>query len=166
MTTKRKAWQEPMVWLMAGIPALTVVAGLYTLYVAYHSGPLDMAPAIVQRTGQAQVLESAEDKTATNGNFRAFLFIDKHSTPWQLSIKTVPASLASHATQVVFVHPNSAKQDIQVTLPANATSVNMPSALAFKPQQIMLRNAEKTWRLVGSYEDTPTLLLMPAQQAQ
>ena len=60
MTETRKAWQEPMVWLMVGIPALTVVAGFATLIIALQSGPMDMVPASVQRVSQAQTLDGAE----------------------------------------------------------------------------------------------------------
>lgn len=31
-TEARPAWKEPMVWLVFGIPAATIVAGVYTIY--------------------------------------------------------------------------------------------------------------------------------------
>ena len=153
MTEQRKAWQEPMVWLMAGIPALTVVAGIATYFIARQSGPMDMDPASVQRISQAQTLESTEDRTATDRNYRAFLIIDK---------QTVPMSLAEKDMHLVFVHPNRAERDIDVLLLANAKSTTMSKPLDFKAQQIMLRDAEKTWRLVGSYNDQSNITLTPA----
>lgn len=166
MNETRKAWQEPMVWLMVGIPALTVVAGIATLIIALQSGPMDMDPASVQRVSQAQTLDSAEDRTATEGNFRAFLIIDKQSKPWSISVKTVPMSLAGKDMHLVFVHPNRAELDIDVLLPARATATAMPKLLDFKAQQIMLRDAEKTWRLVGSYDGQSNITLTPALSAQ
>ena len=162
MTEQRKAWQEPMVLLMAGIPALTVVAGIATYFIARQSGPMDMDPASVQRISQAQTLESTEDRTATDRNYRAFLIIDKQSKPWSISLKTVPMSLAEKDMHLVFVHPNRAERDIDVLLLANAKSTTMSKPLDFKAQQIMLRDAEKTWRLVGSYNDQSNITLTPA----
>lgn len=166
MTGQRKAWQEPMVWLMAGIPALTVVAGIATLVIALQSGPMDMVPASVQRVSQAQTLNSAEDLTAADGNYRAYMIIDQNVQPWSISVKTVPATLADSDIHVVFVHPNRADRDIDVLLPANAASAVMTRALDFNAQQIMLRDAGKTWRLVGMYDGQPNVTLTPALQAQ
>jgi hypothetical protein len=163
---QRKAWQEPMVWLMAGIPALTVVAGIATLIIALQSGPMDMIPASVQRVAQAQTLDSAEDRTAAEGNFRAFLIIDQAVQPWSIRVKTVPATLAQKDMHVVFVHPNRADRDIDVLLPANAESTAMSKALDFKSQQVLLRDSGKTWRLVGVFDGQSNVTLTPALQAR
>jgi len=166
MTETRKAWQEPMVWLMVGIPALTVVAGIATLIIALQSGPMDMVPASVQRVSQAQTLDGAEDRTATEGNYRAFLIIDRQTRPWTISVKPFPVSLAGGDMRPVFLHTTRAERDIAVLLPAKADSTAMPKPLDFKPQQVMLRDAGKAWRLVGVYDGQSTITLTPAQQAQ
>ena len=166
MTEQRKAWQEPMVWLMVGIPFLTVIAGLYTVFLAFQSGPLDMAPANVQRTGQAQVLESTEDKTAADGNYRAFLIIDQQTQRWSISVKTVPMSLTEQDMHLVFVHPNRAERDIDLLLPANVGVAVMLTPISFKAQQIILSDSQKTWRLVGQYDGNSTITLTPAQPVQ
>ena len=166
MNEQRKAWQEPMVWLMVGIPFLTVIAGLYTVFLAFQSGPLDMAPANVQRTGQAQVLESTEDKTAADGNYRAFLIIDQQTQPWSISVKTVPMNLTEQDMHLVFVHPNRAERDIDLLLPANVGVAVMLTPISFKAQQIILSDSKKTWRLVGQYDGNSTITLTPAQPVQ
>jgi hypothetical protein len=102
MNEQRSAWQEPMVWLMAGIPALTVVAGIATYFIAQQSGPMDMDPASVQRVSQSQNLDSVEDRTAIEGNYRAYLIIDQQAKPWTISVKTVPLSLAEKNTRRMF----------------------------------------------------------------
>lgn len=71
-------------------------------------------------------------------------------------------SLAEKDMHLVFVHPNRAERDIDVLLLANAKSTTMSKPLDFKAQQIMLRDAEKTWRLVGSYNDQSNITLTPA----
>lgn len=166
MSEARKAWQEPMVWLIAGIPALTVVAGITTLVIALQSGPMDMVPAHVERVGKAQTLDSPEDRAAAEGNFRAFLIIDKNRQPWSISVRTVPSSLAGHDMHLLFVHPNRAARDIDVLLPANAASTAIPHPLDFKQQQVMLRDAGNSWRLVGVYDGQSSITLTPALLAQ
>ncbi|MBP7982015.1 MAG: FixH family protein [Arenimonas sp.] len=166
MTEARKAWQEPMVWLMAGIPVLTVFAGIATLVIALQSGPMDLVPASVQRISQAQTLNGAEDRTAAEGNYRAFLIIDQHSQPWTIRVKTVPMSLAAKDLHLLFVHPNRAERDIDVLLPANAASTALPKLLDFKEQQVMLRDAGNSWRLVGVYDGQSNITLTPALLAQ
>lgn len=166
MTEQRKAWQEPMVWLMAGIPALTVVAGISTYFIALKSGPMDMVPAHVANVGKAQTLDTPEDRTAAEGNYRAFLIIDKNRQPWSITVKTTPTSLAEKDMHLVFVHPNRAERDIELLLPANTTATDMTKSLDYKAQQIMLMNAEKTWRLVGSYDNQSNITLTPALSAE
>ena len=80
-----------------GIPALTVIAGFYTLYLAFTSGPLDPVQASVQRVGKGQSLESPADSAASQGHYRAYLILDKQSNPWQLTLKTAPETLAALA---------------------------------------------------------------------
>jgi hypothetical protein len=75
-------------------------------------------------------------------------------------------SLAEKNMRLVFVHPNRAERDIELLLPANTTSTTMIKSLDFKAQQIMLRDTEKTWRLVGSYNDQSNITLTPALSAQ
>jgi uncharacterized protein len=166
MTEQRKAWQEPMVWLMAGIPALTVVAGITTLIIALQSGPMDLIPAAVQRVAQAQTLDSAEDQTAADGNYRAYLIIEQGTQPWSISVKTIPMSLAEKDMRLVFVHPNRADRDIDVLLPANVGKAVMRTPIDFVAQQIILSDSKKTWRLVGQYNSISTITLTPAQPVQ
>ena len=166
MTEERKAWQEPMVWLMVGIPALTVVAGIATLVIAARSGPLDMVPASVQRVSQAQTLDGAEDRRAAEGDYRAFLIIDRSAQPWRVSVKTVPMALAEQDLDLVFVHPNRANRDITLRLPANALDTPLVKTPDFKPQQLILRDAGNTWRLVAADDGQSTITLTPALQAQ
>ena len=58
----RPAWKEPMVWLVAAIPAASVVASVALLVSAARSSGNDDAVADrVQRTAQIQVADLAPD---------------------------------------------------------------------------------------------------------
>lgn len=153
-----------MVWMIFGIPALTVIAGFYTLYLAISSGPLDSVQASVERVGKGQALHSAADSAASQGHYRGYLVIDRQAKPWQLTLKTAPENLASQPVDVLFVHANLAKRDVRVRLESG--SGRLDKALDFSPQQIVVTDAAGRWRLVGSYHaDTANIALTAALEA-
>ncbi len=164
MSEDRKPWQEPMVWLMAGIPAATVVAGLATLAIALRAGSMDTVPSRVQRVAQAQVLASTADDTAASNGYRGFLVLERSQSQWRVSVKTVPADLAAAPLHVLFVHPTLAARDVRVDFGTGGTANT--DALDFTPQQIIVTDAAATWRLVGSYSNRSTIMLTPALSAQ
>jgi hypothetical protein len=153
-----------MVWMIFGIPALTVIAGFYTLYLAISSGPLDSVQASVERVGKGQALHSAADSAASQGHYRGYLVIDRQAKPWQLTLKTAPENLASQPVDVLFVHANLAKRDVRVRLESG--SGRLDKALDFSPQQIVVTDAAGRWRLVGSYDaDAANIALTAALEA-
>ncbi len=156
----RKAWQEPMVWLMLGIPAATIIAGFYTLYLAHASGPLDSVQASVQRVGKAQVSNSAADDAAAHADYRAELHIDRHTQTWQLALQSVPQQLVNAPIDIIFVHANDAKRDMRVRLISGQGQ--LPLTLNFVPQQIVATDSAGTWRMVGRYAASGPISLSPA----
>lgn len=153
-----------MVWMIFGIPALTVIAGFYTLYLAISSGPLDSVQASVERVGKGQALHSAADSAASQGHYRGYLVIDRQAKPWQLTLKTAPENLASQPVDVLFVHANLAKRDVRVRLESG--SGRLDKVLDFSPQQIVVTDAAGRWRLVGSYHaDAANIALTAALEA-
>lgn len=160
----RKALREPMVWLMAGIPLATIVAGIATLIIAQHAGPLDGVPASVQRVSQIQTLDSAADLAATRLDYHGYLLVERDATGWRLELKTAPPVLAEAPTQALFVHPNRAEQDVRVRLTDGRGVLQGP--LAFVPAQVVVTDDAGSWRLVGDYRGSGPLTLTPAIQAR
>jgi len=152
-----------MVWLMVGIPAATVIAGLATLAIAIQSGAMDTVPSSVQRVAQAQVLTSTVDDSTSKMGYRGYLMLDRNQPAWQVSVKTVPADLAGAPLHVLFVHPTLAARDVRVNL--GAGDVAAAVALDFIPQQVIVSDAAGTWRLVGAYSEQSVLNLTPALSA-
>ena len=161
MTENRKAWQEPMVWLMVGIPFLTVIAGFYTLYLAINSGSLDSSKVTVQRIAQAQTVENLKDTFSAEQNYYGFLIVDKSQPTWKVTLKTVPIQLRDQDIQIVFVHPQYADQDVSVVISSKQESIQLPKAFTFKPQQIVVSDVKGKWRLVGNNEDGGLIMLTP-----
>lgn len=166
MTENRKAWQEPMVWLMVGIPFLTVIAGFYTLYLSINAGPLDSPKISVQRIAQAQTVDNIVDTFSTEQKYYAFLIIDKSQPTWSLSLKTIPNHLKETDINIVFVHPQRADQDITVQLPRNQDSIQMQTNITFKPQQIVISDTQGKWRLVGVDNGNSPIMLRPVLSHQ
>lgn len=160
MTEPRKTWKEPMVWMIVGIPALTVIAGFYTLYLAIASGPLDSVQASVERVGKGQALHSAADSAASKGHYRGYLILDRQADPWQLTLKTTPENLAAKPVDVLFVHANRAERDVRVRL--DSGSGRLDKALDFTPQQVVVTDAAGQWRLVGSYDPATANIALTA----
>ncbi len=162
-TRQRKAIQEPMVWLMVGIPALTVVAGIATLIIALRSGELDSVPSPVERIAQTQTLQSPADAAANRLGYRGLLRIDRTHKPWQIQIQITPESAMRSKLQILFVHPQFAKQDVSIELDSNTGSLAKP--LPFVPQQVVVANISGTWRLVGTYSSDGDIILTPSHTA-
>lgn len=68
----RPAWRNPMVWLVAGIPAASIVAGVGLVIVAMRQ-PNDAIPDRVRRTAQIQVADLGADDRARRSGLRALL---------------------------------------------------------------------------------------------
>lgn len=160
MTPTHKPWQEPMVWLMAGIPMATVIAGLYTFYLAWASGPMDSVPVAVQRIAQSQTLVGMADRTASQGHYRGDLLLEQQTRPWQLHLKTTPEQLTNRPVEVLFVHAHRAERDVRVRLESGQGQLS--AALDFIPQQIVVTDVAGHWRLVGRYGSSASIPLTPA----
>jgi hypothetical protein len=166
MNEQRKAWQEPMVWLMVGIPVLTVLAGFYTLYLAINAGPLDSSKTAVQRIAQAQTVDNSADRLSIENDYHAFLILDKSLPIWSVSLKTAPSTLRESDINIIFVHPQRADQDITVQLPSKQESIQLPTTLEFKPQQIVISDSQGKWRLVGVDDGSNLITLTPVLSAR
>lgn len=164
MNEARSPWREPMVWLVFGIPAATVIAGLATFAIALRAGSVDSVPAPVARVAQAQVLTGTADAAATRGDYRATLNLQRDGATWRIRVETVPAALADAPLQVLFVHPTLARRDVRVELDGRAAA--RTPAPDFIPQQVIVSDAAGAWRLVGAYSELSAMKLTPALSAQ
>lgn len=76
-SARRPAWREPMVWLVAGIPALAVVGTVAMLVAAARApGGNDAVADPVRRTAQVQVADIGADAQARALGLSAVLRTD------------------------------------------------------------------------------------------
>ena len=165
-THSRPAWKEPMVWLVAAIPAASVVASVALLVAAARSsGNSDAVADRVQRTAQIQVSDLAPDLAARQRGLGATLRVDdKHVAVLPTSgafPRTAPLQLALH-------HPTRAQDDLLLILQPSTDGWSMPYAL---PQThdwtLTLAPVDGDWRLQGRLpRDRRSAGLQPALVAR
>ncbi len=152
MTEPRRAWQEPMVWLVVVIPAMSVVASIALLVAAARSsGNNDMVADTVQRTGQAQVADIGPDARAMELRLGAVLQSEDGM------LRVFPAGgefLRSQPLHLQLLHPNRQDDDISLTLVPDALGWHVKHAAeASHDWNLQLSDGDAkgdaSWRLRG-----------------
>ncbi|MDI1252129.1 FixH family protein [Thermomonas sp.] len=114
MTEPRRAWKEPMVWLVVALPALAVVASIALLVAAARSsGNNDMVADKVQHTGQIQEADIGPDARAMELKLGAVLQSEDGM------LRVFPAGgefLRSQPLHLQLLHPNRQDDDVSLTL--------------------------------------------------
>lgn len=107
---RRSAWREPMVWLVAAIPASAVLASFALLTAAARSsGTDDLVGDAVRRTAQVQVADIDADARARQLGLQAIMRIEGES----LSVLPAAGAFDRDAGLVLTLrHPTHADRDI------------------------------------------------------
>lgn len=148
-TAVRPAWREPMVWLVAGLPALGVVAGILIVVAALRSGGADALSTQVRRTGQIQQENLAPDLAAARAGLVAELQLN--AADGKLSIALSGREpLADQPLQLRLIHANQASQDRDITLhKRGALWVGQTTPAGGNAWTLRLQPADASWRLGG-----------------
>lgn len=146
MTVKTSsALREPIVWLMFGIPLLTVVAGLYTVHVAGRANATDVVNIPVSRMAQVQQSDLSADETAARAGLAANLTIADGR--WVISSKS---ALGNEALTLDLQHPIDKSRDLRLSLRKQGDRF-ISNAVVDKGNDwlLQLSDSKSTWRLVG-----------------
>lgn len=151
MTDPRPARKEPFVWLVVGIPALTVVAGFVTWWIAAQRADSDVADDHYKR-GLAinRVLE--REQVAQQAGLGAELQVQPDNI---LALRlSAPAGLAlPEALQVVLTHPVQASQDRRIAMILNPDGLYRSASVHGVTQytgQWGVAVEGSSWRLSGA----------------
>jgi hypothetical protein len=155
-TTSRAWYREPLVWLVAAIPALTVVAGLATVVIAGSN-----ADAVVvddfRKEGIAINRDPARDEAAERLGVAARLSDANGALTVQLESGRAEAprrlvAILSHATR--------AELDRMVTLEAagDGRYVVPMAPLARGHWYVEITPVDRAWRLTGEFRDAAPAL--------
>lgn len=147
-TRVRPAWKEPMVWLVAAIPAASVVASVALLAAAARSsGNNDAVADAVQRTAQIQVADLGPVLVARRLGLLAHLRVQGDR------IELTPANDAfprDAELRLWLRHPARAQDDLALTLRASAHGWQARHALPRDHDwNLDLAPADGRWRLQG-----------------
>lgn len=149
--SERPWWKEPMVWLIAGLPATAVVAGFTTYFIAAHE-PDSLVRSDYRKEGFALVEKTtAADKRASDLGLLARLTI----RDGQLAItlkgrkKIEPGRLG-----LTIIHPTKESRDMHLALePAGGASylAALPD-LGGGKRILVLEPEDRTWRITGQWQ--------------
>ncbi len=159
-TSLERQWRRnPVAWLMIAIPAATVVAGFWTLWLAASESGVDTNPDLVRRTAQVQVTSLVPDEAASRLGLSARLWVDGDA----LLVAVMP-SAGPVAPQLQLVHPIESSLDRDLLLTPDPRGWRADESLASKEAwHVRLLAADGSWRLVGRYRPGATeVLLEPA----
>ncbi|MEJ1095556.1 MULTISPECIES: FixH family protein [unclassified Pseudoxanthomonas] len=152
-TEKRSAWREPMVWVIAVIPASAVIATtLLLLTASRYSGNNDAVPDQVRRTAQIQVSDLGPDAKAKQLRLSAIVRADKTMVevlPVDGAFdRDMPLTLALH-------HPSRAALDRTLELLPASTGWRADEAIDLSHDwNVQLGAPDGTWRLLGRWDAT------------
>jgi hypothetical protein len=142
---KSSAIREPIVWLMFGIPLLTVIAGVYTLHIAGQAKATDVVNMPVTRMAQVQQSDLSADEAAARSNMTARL--DISGGQWRV---TGSDSLGGDALILDLQHPIDKTRDLRLTLQKQGSSfVNETPVDKNNDWLLQLSDSKSSWRLVG-----------------
>ena len=141
MTTHGTAhWRNPMLWLIVGLPAAVVVAGLATLAIAVESGGSDAIPDDVRRTAQIQTTELGPDERAAALKLSAVLSV--HDSDGAQALELLPATgafvdktsaegrtMRTQPLRLLLLHPTRAAEDHELRLLPTANGWRVDYAL-------------------------------------
>jgi hypothetical protein len=157
----RPWYREPLVWLVAAIPALTVVAGLSTVVIAGRSAD-DVVHDDFRKEGIAINRDPARDEAAAklgvaarvsdvDGALTVRLALDEAQAPRAL------VAILSHATRAEYDRMLTLERGADGTYSAALPTLNRGH------WYVELSPPNRAWRLTGEFVDrAPALDLRPA----
>jgi len=112
----RPAWREPLVWLVVGIPAATVVAGAFTWWIAAQRADSNVADDYYKR-GLAINRSLERESRAKALGLRAELTLAGEN---DLRLRLTGGATLPPTVSVVLTHPVRAEQDRRLSLDRQA----------------------------------------------
>jgi hypothetical protein len=161
-TTPRAAWREPMVWLVAAIPAAAVIGTFALLYVASRSSGTDDAVADqVKRTAQVQVADLGPDAMARQRRLSAVVRQGADI------VEVLPVNGdfdRSAGVELLFNHPARADLDRRVVLAPTKTGWRGNADIDLSHDwNVQLGPTDGGWRLQGRWlANQQAVYLQPA----
>lgn len=158
-----RAWWRPELWLVLGIPLLTIAGGLWTLYVASGGDLSDEgAHADVRRTAQVQTADLTPDLAAARAGLSAQLQVDR--ARGEVRVQLPREADARDAPELQFLHSLQSGRDLRARLqPRDGAWFAKLAPDAGSRWRVVLADGDRRWRLVGTLpRGGAALALQPA----
>lgn len=144
----RPAWREPMVWLVAGLPLASVIAGIALVVIASRSGGSDSIADPVRRTAQIQTADLGPDARARQLQLSAVVRIDDAG-----NVHLLPVSgqfRRDAPLRIALRHPARADLDRDLLLLPDETGWMATASIGVTHDwNVQLSPQDGQWRLQG-----------------
>lgn len=139
-------WRNPVMWLVAGLPAASVVAGIALVVIANLDGS-DAVPDPVRRTAQIQQVDLGPDAVAQRAGLSAIV----RSEDGVLEVLPVTGGFdRAKPLRAVLLHPARAAADRSLTLMPGPTGWRTTATVdPGHDWNVRLESADGRWRLLG-----------------
>ena len=143
----RPGWREPLVWLVFGIPAISVVALVWMVFIAAGPGSTDSVDTTVKRTAQIQVADLGPDEAAARLRLAALLRIDGKD----LEVLPLHAGFdTAKPLKLALRHPTRSELDHELLMQPTATGWRATLELDLAHDwTLRLVPQDNQWRLQG-----------------
>lgn len=143
---KRPFWREPMMWLVLGLPAASVVAGVILVSLAARDAS-DSVGDVVTRTAQIQVSDLSPDARARDLRLSAIVRVDEGF----LEVLPVTGEFQrQQPLRLVLRHPALAASDLELRADPADNGWRAETALALDHDwKLELMPEGMPWRLQG-----------------
>ena len=134
-------------WLVVGLPLLSIVAGVGLVVIATRAGGGDTVNDTVRRVSQIQTTDLGPDEAARKLGLSAVLRVEDGI------VEVLPATGAfarGEALQLLLEHPTRKAEDLQLQLAPEGPGWRVQQAVdADHDWVVQLRAADGGWRLHG-----------------
>ncbi len=145
---RKPFWKTPMMWLVLGLPAASVVAGITLVVIAVRSGGTDVVRDDVQRVSQIQTANLGPDTVATELGLSAVVRLDEAGF-----VEIIPVTgdfPSDQPLRLVLQHPTRAGEDVQFDMTPGGNGWRNDSEIDGSHDWILqVSPPDGSWRLQG-----------------
>lgn len=164
---KPSPWRQPIMWVVVGLPAAVVVAGIMMIVIAGGEGGIDTSGDEVRRMAQVQTTDLSPDETARDGKFSAIVRTD----PELGIVEVLPVSGdfdRRSPLRLTLAHPALESADLPLLLQPTDTGWRTDAQVDVSHDwNVQLAPEDAHWRLQGRLpKDQLATNLRPKLQAR
>ena len=148
LPVQRSWWKEPMVWLVAGLPVLAVIASFATYFIAANNTDT-LVNAGYMKEGLAPIKDTAKEARAESLAIEANLELASGQARINLTgrFENLPDSLV-----LLLIHPTDDGQDTRIVLTSAAPGQYVAPMLVeghAGKRQWIIEPVNQDWRMTG-----------------